>query len=76
MLLCIGSVFTDCIFVASQTDTITGLLKSDFRRSPAGNWFQMLVIGAILPIARVLRAVGLSEPVVCIRLRAHMQMRC
>ena len=30
MLLCIGSVLTNCICADSQTDTIAGLLKSDF----------------------------------------------
>jgi len=60
MLLCIGSVLTDCICAASQTDTIGGLLKSDFRRSSVGNWFRMLVARAIFMIARRLRAVDLS----------------
>jgi len=32
MLLCIGSLLTDCICAASHIDTIAGLLKSDFRR--------------------------------------------
>ena len=62
MLLCIGSVLTDCICTASQTDTIAGLLKSDFLRNASGNWFKMLVVWAIFVVARGLRAVHLSEP--------------
>ena len=37
VLLCIGSVLTDCICTAGQTDIIARLLKSDFRGIPAGN---------------------------------------
>jgi len=55
MLLCIGSVLTDCICAE------IGFSK----KSPAGNWFKILVVLAIFLVARVLRAVDLSEPAEC-----------
>ena len=57
MLLCIGSVLTDRICDASQTDTIAGLLKSDF----LGPW-RATDLKCWLP-EWFFRAVDLSEPV-------------
>ena len=72
---CVLEVCWQIVYVlpVGQTDTIAGLLKSDFRRSPAGNWFKMLFVRAIFLVACGLRAVNLLEPEL-MYLRPHIHV--